>query len=33
MELAGTLLLIACIGALCIAQPTEAEEGMGENRS
>jgi NADH-quinone oxidoreductase subunit J len=33
MELAGTLLLIACIGALCIAQPTEAEAGMGENRS
>jgi NADH-quinone oxidoreductase subunit J len=33
MELAGTLLLIACIGALCIAQPSEAEAGVGENRS
>lgn len=33
MELAGTLLLIACIGALCIAQPSEAEAGMGDNRS
>jgi NADH-quinone oxidoreductase subunit J len=33
MELAGTLLLIACIGALCIAQPSEAEAGMGESRS
>jgi NADH-quinone oxidoreductase subunit J len=33
MELAGTLLLIACIGALCIAQPSEADAGVGETRS